>query len=59
MRKRKRKKAELEHGKTCQTEVLLAELSKLISPDLAPGKVRIQVQLTEVGRGRGDRSFSY
>lgn len=60
MRKRKRKKktAELEHGKTCQIEVPLAELSELTTPDLAPGRVRIQVQLTEVGRRKGLAGFN-
>lgn len=54
------KKSELELGETCQTEMPLAELFKThIIPHLAPGRVRIQVQLTEVGRGRGDRRFTY
>lgn len=29
----------------------LAELLELLTPNLAPGRVRIQVQLTEVGKG--------
>lgn len=56
--KEEEKKTELEHGETCQIEVLLAELSELLTPDLAPRRVRIQEQLTEVGRRRVSR-FSY
>lgn len=31
----------------------LAELLEILTPDLAPGRVRIQAQLTEVGKGKG------
>lgn len=53
MRKGREKKT-YNHQETYQIEVPLAELSEPLTPDLTPRRVRIQVQLTEVGKGLAD-----
>lgn len=49
--KEEEEKKSYNYGESYQIEVPLAELLELLTPDFTPGRVRIQAQLTEVGKG--------